>query len=141
MRFLRMQSWSSRRWPAEPETESTGTRSTTALGSDRAGATAPWFFLLLLAAQREAANRNRHKQLKPVPVVPISHPVKRPVTDSVDFTGRTGKVQSVNVVTPVTGYLFQMPFAEGAEVKEGDLLFEIDPQPYDAQSALWAWPR
>ena len=33
----------------------------------------------------------------------------------------------------VTGYLVEMPFKEGAEVKTGDLLFEIDPRPYKAQ--------
>ena len=71
-----------------------------------------------------------------MPVVPISHPVKRPVTDSVDFTGRTDAVQSVNIVARVTGYLVQMPFAEGAEVKKGELLFQIDPQPYEAQVRL-----
>ena len=33
----------------------------------------------------------------------------------------------------MTGYLVQMPFQEGAEVKKGDLLFEVDPRPYKAQ--------
>src|SRR4029077_391912 len=60
------------------------------------------------------------------------------VTDSVNFTGRTDAVQSVNIVARVTGYLVQMPFAEGAEVKKGELLFQIDPQPYEAQVRLGA---
>ena len=63
----------------------------------------------------------------------MSHPVQRVVTDYVDFTGRTDAVQSVNIVARVTGYLAQMPFKEGSEVKAGDLLFEIDPRPYQAQ--------
>jgi multidrug efflux system membrane fusion protein len=42
----------------------------------------------------------------------------------------------VNIVARVTGYLVQMPFAEGAEVKKGELLFQIDPQPYEAQVRL-----
>ena len=50
-----------------------------------------------------------------------------------DFTGRTDAVQSVNIIARVTGYLVQMPFKEGSEVKAGDLLFEIDPRPYQAQ--------
>src|ERR1700691_3254398 len=65
-----------------------------------------------------------------IPVVPVSHPVERQVTDYVDFTGRTDAVQSVNVVARVTGYLVRMPFEEGAEVKKGDMLFQIDPRPY-----------
>src|ERR1019366_8149034 len=66
-------------------------------------------------------------------VVPVSLPLPREVTDSVDFTGRTDAVNAVNIVPRVTGYIKQMPFKEGAEVKEGDLLFEIDPRPYKAQ--------
>ncbi len=67
------------------------------------------------------------------PPVPISHPVEREVTDYVDYTGRTDAIHSVNVQARVTGYLVQMPFKEGAEVKKDDLLFEIDPRPYRAQ--------
>jgi multidrug efflux system membrane fusion protein len=68
-----------------------------------------------------------------LPVVPVSHPVEREVTDYVDFTGRTDAVKSVGVRARVTGYLVKNPFREGAEVKKGDLLFEIDPRPYQAQ--------
>ena len=67
-----------------------------------------------------------------VPAVSVSHPVERMVTDYVDFTGRTKAVESVNIVARVTGYL-QMPFKEGSEVKAGEILFEIDPRPYEAQ--------
>jgi membrane fusion protein, multidrug efflux system len=67
------------------------------------------------------------------PVIPASRPVKDVVTDYVDFTGRTNAVQSVDVRARVSGYLVKMPFREGAEVKEGQLLFEIDPRPYQAQ--------
>jgi multidrug efflux system membrane fusion protein len=67
------------------------------------------------------------------PAVPVSKPVEREVTEFVDFTGRTDAVQAVDVRARVTGYLEQVPFEEGAEVKKGDLLFEIDPRPYHAQ--------
>ncbi len=67
------------------------------------------------------------------PVVPVSKPVQREVTDYVDFTGRTDAVQSVDLRARVTGYLVQSPFKEGAEVKKGQLLYEIDPRPYQAQ--------
>ena len=64
--------------------------------------------------------------------MPVSHPIERVVTDYVDFTGRTDAVQSVNIIARVTGYLVKMPFKEGSEVKARDLLFEIDPRPYQA---------
>jgi multidrug efflux system membrane fusion protein len=63
----------------------------------------------------------------------VSRPVKRQVTDYVDFTGRTDAVQAVDVRARVTGYLVKVPFKEGTEVKKGDLLAEIDPRPYQAQ--------
>ena len=85
-----------------------------------------------------AAVNGCHRDPTPVapsqpPVIPVSQPVQREVTDYVDFTGRTDAVQSVDIRARVTGYLVKMPFKEGAEVKTGDLLFEIDPRPYQAQ--------
>jgi multidrug efflux system membrane fusion protein len=65
-------------------------------------------------------------------VVPVSQPVKRQVTDYVDYTGRTAAINSVDIRPRVTGYLTKMPFKEGAEVKKDDLLFQIDPRPYQA---------
>jgi membrane fusion protein, multidrug efflux system len=65
--------------------------------------------------------------------VPVSKPVVREVTDFVDFTGRTEAIQSVDIRPRTTGYLVKMSFEEGAEVKAGDLLFIIDPRPYQAQ--------
>ncbi len=70
---------------------------------------------------------------QPPLVVPVSQAVQREVTDFVDFTGRINAVQSVDIRPRVTGYLMRMPFKEGAEVKAGDLLFEVDPRPYIAQ--------
>ena len=66
-------------------------------------------------------------------MVPVSQPVQREVTNYVDFTGRTEAVHSVDIRPRVTGYLVKMPFQEGEEVKEGDLLFVVDPRPYKAQ--------
>jgi RND family efflux transporter MFP subunit len=64
--------------------------------------------------------------------VTVSHPVERDVTDSAEFTARTAAVDSVEVRAHVWGYLQKVNFKEGDLVKEGDVLFEIDPRPYDA---------
>jgi multidrug efflux system membrane fusion protein len=80
--------------------------------------------------QPNAAARKAEKE---IPAVPVSYPVQREVTDYVDFTGRTDSVASVDVRARVTGYLISRPFKDGADVKKGDLLFEIDPAPYQAQ--------
>jgi multidrug efflux system membrane fusion protein len=65
--------------------------------------------------------------------VPVSQPVERVVTDYVDFTGQTNGVNAVDIRPRVSGYLVKMPFKEGADVKTGNLLFEVDPRPYQAQ--------
>ncbi len=71
--------------------------------------------------------------VKPAPtVVVVSNPVARKVTDYAVFTGRTEAVKSVEIRARVDGYLIRMPFKEGADVKKGDLLFQIDPRPYQA---------
>jgi len=93
-----------------------------------------FLFTGLLAAMVGGCKNNAPQVAPPEkPVVPVSQPIQREVTDYVDYTGRTDAVHSVNVQARVTGYLVQMPFKEGAEVKKDDLLFEIDPRPYRAQ--------
>jgi multidrug efflux system membrane fusion protein len=63
-------------------------------------------------------------------VVTVSKPVEREVTDFVDFTGRTDAPYFWEARARVTGYLVATPYKEGAEVKKGDVLFEIDDRPY-----------
>ncbi len=94
--------------------------------------------LLALAVVGTAASAGcgrRAPQVAPheAPTLPVSKPAQREVTDYVDFTGRTDAVKAVDIRPRVTGYLLKMPFKEGSEVKAGDLLFEIDPSPYQAQ--------
>ena len=64
--------------------------------------------------------------------VTVSYPVEREVTDYADFTARTAAVDSVEVRARVWGYLDKVNFKEGALVKKGDVLFEIDPRTYQA---------
>jgi RND family efflux transporter MFP subunit len=54
------------------------------------------------------------------------------VTDYADFTGRVAAVDSVEVRARVWGYLDKVNFKEGALVKKGNVLFEIDPLTYRA---------
>jgi RND family efflux transporter MFP subunit len=68
-----------------------------------------------------------------LPVFTVSLPVQREVTDYVEYTGRTGAVQAEEVKARVTGFLVDTPFQEGAEIKKDDVLFKIDPRPYQAQ--------
>jgi RND family efflux transporter MFP subunit len=67
------------------------------------------------------------------PEVTISQVVERSVIDSEEFTGRMDAGESVEVRARVSGYLNKVHFTDGQEVKEGALLFEIDPRTFDAE--------
>jgi RND family efflux transporter MFP subunit len=90
--------------------------------------------LLVLVIGALAGHADGQKDDVPF-VVPVSRPVQRRVTDFADFTGQTSAREFVTIQPRVTGYLVKAAFKEGAEVKAGDVLFEIDPRPYQAQTA------
>jgi RND family efflux transporter MFP subunit len=64
--------------------------------------------------------------------VTVSAPIEKEVTDYADFTGLTMAVGTVEIRARVWGYLDKVAFKEGGLVKKGDLLFQIDPRPYEA---------
>ncbi|MEN8512481.1 efflux RND transporter periplasmic adaptor subunit [Burkholderia sp. RS02] len=75
------------------------------------------------------------------PSVIVSPPVARDVNDVDVYTGRFEAVDTVDVRPRVSGYLDKVAFQDGANVRKGDLLFVIDPRPYQtavtaAQGAL-----
>jgi RND family efflux transporter MFP subunit len=69
---------------------------------------------------------------KSAPVVKVCRPAALQVTDHENFTGRTHAAASADLRARVSGYLDKVTFKDGAEVKQGELLFEIDPRPYRA---------
>ena len=70
----------------------------------------------------------------PPPEVTTTQPVSKEVTEWDDFTGRLEPIKSVEVRARVNGYLNSIHFKDGQEVKAGDLLFVIDPRPYEAEA-------
>jgi RND family efflux transporter MFP subunit len=68
----------------------------------------------------------------PPPEVAVAQPVERPVADYFETTGRTAAFEEVDVRARVPGYLVRVNFTDGQMVKKGDVLFEIDPRPYQA---------
>src|SRR5437899_5005989 len=68
----------------------------------------------------------------PPPVVTVSQPFEREVIDYNEYTGRTAAAEAVEVRARVSGYLVKVNFREGSMVKKGDLLFLIDPRPFQA---------
>ncbi|HEY4780670.1 MAG TPA: efflux RND transporter periplasmic adaptor subunit, partial [Chthoniobacterales bacterium] len=68
----------------------------------------------------------------PPPPVTVAKPVTKEIVEWDEYTGRTDAVQSVNITARVSGYLYNITFKAGEVVNQNDLLFVIDPRPYQA---------
>lgn len=85
---------------------------------------------LSACARNEAAER---QAAPPAPQVTVAAAVERKITEFDEFTGRFEAVERVEVRPRVSGYISSVNFAEGSEVRKGDVLFVIDPRPYQAE--------
>jgi RND family efflux transporter MFP subunit len=68
----------------------------------------------------------------PPPEVPTAKVLSKRITDWDEFTGRFEAVDSVQVRPRASGYIEQVLFREGQPVRKDDVLFIIDPRPYQA---------
>jgi membrane fusion protein, multidrug efflux system len=66
------------------------------------------------------------------PSVGVVRAQKQPITETSEFVGRVAAINRVVLVARVTAYLEQQNFAEGAEVKRGDLLYVLEQPPFQA---------
>ena len=80
-------------------------------------------------ARPPAAPSRRHRRRPRVTVAAVP---ERDITEWDEFTGRLEAVDAVEIRPRVSGYIERVAFAEGKEVRKGDVLFEIDPRPYQA---------
>jgi multidrug efflux system membrane fusion protein len=69
----------------------------------------------------------------PAPKVTVADVIEQPIIDWDEVTGRLEAPESVQIQPRVSGYIDKVAFTEGALVKKGDLLFQIDPRPFQAQ--------
>jgi len=72
-----------------------------------------------------------NKSAPPLPVNVVTV-VEKEVKEWDEFTGRLDPVESVEIRPRVSGYVTEIHFEAGAIVKKGDLLYVIDPRPYQA---------
>lgn len=87
------------------------------------------FFELPMSATATAASAPAQAPAVPVTVAVVA---SRDVTNWEEFSGRLEAVDRVQVRSRVAGAVQSVHFREGALVKAGDLLFTIDPAPYQA---------
>jgi len=81
------------------------------------------------------SRQNGHAQAVPLgpPQVTVAKVMERPVGDSANFIGKVQAVDSVKVQPRVSGYVQAVKFQEGALVHKGEVLFKIDPRPFQAE--------
>lgn len=65
------------------------------------------------------------------PAVTVANPIARRIAQWDEYTGRFEALQRVEVRPRVSGYIDQIHFVDGAIVAKGDVLFTIDPRPYE----------
>ena len=83
-------------------------------------------FAALLAA---CGGENRYVA-PPPPQVKVALPIEQNVTRYLEATGTTAAVNSANLVARVQGFLQEIRYRDGDEVKQGAVLFVIEPEPY-----------
>jgi multidrug efflux system membrane fusion protein len=98
----------------------------------------PWAIYLLFAvavvAVATGCTRTSAQQAAPPPPqVTVASVIERNVTEWDEFTGRLQAVDSVEVRPRVSGLISAVRFDEGAMVHRGDLLFQIDARPFQAE--------
>jgi multidrug efflux system membrane fusion protein len=90
-----------------------------------------------IAALLGACGKRNAYQPPPPPPVTVSRPVLMPVTDYLQQTGSVAAFKTVDLVARVEGYLRSVNFKDGSLVKQGQLLFVIEPEPYEAKLASY----
>ena len=104
--------------------------------------------LLAMGAGCDQGNstQTQAQQKNAPPTVAVSQPVQRDIVEWDEYTGRFDAVETVELRARVSGHLTEVRFKDGQLVKQGDLLFVIDPRPFEraleqARAELFAIPH
>jgi RND family efflux transporter MFP subunit len=101
----------------------------------RRGLSAPGLLIALATSALALAgcgDKQQPQAAVPAPAVTVAQPTKRTVTDWDEFTGRFEAIEEVQVRARVGGFVTSVEFRDGAIVRAGDLLYVIDPRPFEA---------
>ena len=85
----------------------------------------------LAALPFSSAGKTQAADALPPAEISVSQPASRKIIEWDEYTGRLDAVEAVDVRARVSGYLTAVNFTDGEDVKAGDLLFEIDPRPFE----------
>ena len=93
----------------------------------------PGITALAIGLLATGCGKDASKTAPPPAVVTVVQPISREIVEWDDYIGRLEAPETVEIRARVSGYLDKVHFKEGKEVKKGDLLFTIDPRPYQAE--------
>jgi RND family efflux transporter MFP subunit len=88
------------------------------------------FVLVLFVAGCKKSNQYAPP---PPPKVSVARPVAQTITRYLEATGNTAAIASVDLIARVQGFVQAISYTDGAPVKTGDILFTIEPLPYQAK--------
>jgi membrane fusion protein, multidrug efflux system len=88
--------------------------------------------LYILCDALLSCNKTPPPPAPPPPPVTIAKPITKEIIEWDEYTGRTDAVESVDIRPRVSGYIDNITFRAGDRITKGDLLFVIDPRPYQA---------
>jgi RND family efflux transporter MFP subunit len=86
----------------------------------------------LLVSTALAGCADKPAPAPPPPAVTVAPVLQRDVAEWDEFSGRLEAVDQVEIQPRVDGFIRRVNFTEGREVRKGEVLFEIDPRPYQA---------
>lgn len=93
----------------------------------------PVAFILTCLVVSGCGKNKSEPTAPPAPVVTVAPVVEKELIEWTEFTGQTEAVEAVEVRPRVSGYIQEVRFQSGQLVKKGDVLFVIDPRPYQAE--------
>jgi multidrug efflux pump subunit AcrA (membrane-fusion protein) len=83
-----------------------------------------------LAGPLTACGQDNRYVAPPPPKVMVAVPLQRPVMRYLEATGNAAAINTTNLVARVQGFLQEIKYKAGEEVKQGQTLFVIEPEPY-----------
>jgi multidrug efflux system membrane fusion protein len=94
---------------------------------------APFLAGVLLLSLHARTQANLPRPAPGLPEVTVAEVIQKPLREWQEFSGRLQAVNTVEVRPRVSGYVDRVAFVDGARVKKGELLFQIDPRPFQAE--------
>jgi membrane fusion protein (multidrug efflux system) len=95
--------------------------------------TAPPLAFVVFAALAAGCSKEAPPPQRPVPQVTVINVEPKDIPYVPSFVAQTESSRQVNIVARVSGFLDRIAYEEGRVVKEGQLLFQLDPKPFQAQ--------